>query len=122
MSFYRALDRSVLRASSRVEQFVSTAWTSGPWSKELQHGGPPTALLARCIERLALDHGFSHIARISASFLRAVPAAAGTLHVTSSMCGAPFPQRLFVTPCAWTASAAKPRRRRPRCRTAVASA
>jgi hypothetical protein len=85
MSFYRALDHGVLRASSRVEKFVSTAWTSGPWSKELQHGGPPTALLARCIERIALDHGFSHIARISASFLRAVPVGSDTLLVASSM-------------------------------------
>lgn len=85
MSFYRALDSGALRASTRVEKFVSNAWTSGPWSKELQHGGPPTALLARCMERVALDHGFSHIARISASFLRAVPVSNEPLHVTSTM-------------------------------------
>jgi hypothetical protein len=85
MSFYRAIDSSVLRASSRVEKFVSNAWTSGPWSKDLQHGGPPTALLARCIEHVAMDHGFSHIARISASFLRAVPVSNEPLFVTSTM-------------------------------------
>jgi hypothetical protein len=85
MSFYRALDSGVLRASSRIEKFASNAWTSGPWAKELQHGGPPTALLARCIERVARDHGFSHIARISASFLRAVPVSNEPLHVLSSM-------------------------------------
>jgi hypothetical protein len=99
MSFYRAIDRTILSASSRVERFVSSAWTSGPWSKDLQHGGPPTALLARCIEGLAADHGFSHIARISASFLRAVPVAADALQVTSSMCAVPFytmPRASFV--------------------------
>jgi len=85
MSFYRALDSGVLRASSRVEKFVSNAWTSGPWSKQLQHGGPPTALLARCIERVALEHGFGHISRITASFLRAVPVSSEALHVISSM-------------------------------------
>jgi hypothetical protein len=85
MSFYRALDGGFVRASSRVEKFVSNAWTSGPWGKELQHGGPPTALLARCIERTARDHGFSHVARISASFLRAVPVSNEPLLVITSM-------------------------------------
>jgi hypothetical protein len=31
-------------------RFASTAHTGGPWDPQLQHGGPPSALLARAVE------------------------------------------------------------------------
>lgn len=50
----------------------------GPWSDELQHGGPPNALLVRLAEQLATAAaGRSDLvaARIAAEFLAAVPVA-----------------------------------------------
>lgn len=41
-AFYQQLDE---------ERFVPTAHTAGPWVAENQHLGPPTALLARAMER-----------------------------------------------------------------------
>ena len=35
------------------DRFVATESTRGPWSRDYQHGGPPTALLGRALERLA---------------------------------------------------------------------
>ena len=35
------------------DDFVATAHTRGPWSPKHQHGGPPSALLARAIEAQA---------------------------------------------------------------------
>jgi len=51
--------------------FVATGLTRGPWSKEAQHGGPPSALLARAVEA-ALPEGF-RLARLSVDLLRPVP-------------------------------------------------
>lgn len=36
---------------SGAGRFESTPATAGPWSEELQHGGPPAALLAHVLER-----------------------------------------------------------------------
>src|SRR5215470_6150479 len=36
-------------------RFESTPATAGPWSADSQHGGPPSALLARAFERLEPD-------------------------------------------------------------------
>lgn len=63
------------------DRFAATAWTRGPWSDEAQHGGPPSALLARAIER-ALPPGM-RVARLTVEFLRPVPVA--TLAVTASV-------------------------------------
>lgn len=55
--------------------FVATEATRGPWSPEHQHGGPPTALLVRAIERHpALAPGMQ-VARLTVDFLRPVPIA-----------------------------------------------
>ncbi|CRK56412.1 TesB-like acyl-CoA thioesterase 5 [Alloactinosynnema sp. L-07] len=65
MSFYRKLSES---------RFESTPHTTGPWSADNQHLGPPTALLARAMEALpaALP---SMIARVTVEILGPVPVA-----------------------------------------------
>ncbi len=60
----------------------SAAACGGPWSPELQHGGPPTALLVRLAEQLAgAAAGRQDLvsARIAAEFLGPVPVAALTV-------------------------------------------
>ena len=52
------------------DDFVATVHTRGPWSPKHQHGGPPSALLARAIEAQA--PGFV-VARITVDFLLPVP-------------------------------------------------
>jgi hypothetical protein len=54
--------------------FVSTPWTVGPWDPGAQHAGPPAALTARSIERLA-DPDAWHVARFTFEILRAIPVA-----------------------------------------------
>lgn len=56
------------------EGFVATDWTRGPWSAQHQHAGPPAALLARAIERLVVDEGFT-VTRMTLELLSAVPIA-----------------------------------------------
>jgi hypothetical protein len=58
------------------ERYRATVWTRGPWSRELQHGGPPAALLGRALERhVAAGRGgpAPHPARLTFEFLRPVP-------------------------------------------------
>ncbi len=50
--------------------FVATPHTRGPWSPKHQHGGPPSALLARALAAQA--PGFA-VARITVDFLLPVP-------------------------------------------------
>jgi hypothetical protein len=52
--------------------FESTPATAGPWSAEAQHGGPPSALLARAFERLEPDPA-QRLARLTVEILRPVP-------------------------------------------------
>lgn len=53
-------------------RFESTPATAGPWSAEAQHGGPPSALLARAFERLEPDPD-QRLARLTVEILRPVP-------------------------------------------------
>ena len=53
-------------------RFGSTPATAGPWSADAQHGGPPSALLAREFERTDPDPG-QRLARIAVEILRPVP-------------------------------------------------
>jgi|SRR5215510_356029 len=53
-------------------QFESSPATAGPWSADSQHGGPPSALLAREFERTAADPG-QRLARIAVEILRPLP-------------------------------------------------
>jgi hypothetical protein len=55
-------------------RFASTAATAGPWSPDAQHGGPPSALLTRAMERCESDAG-QRIGRVAIDILRPVPIA-----------------------------------------------
>lgn len=61
------------------DRLFSTAYTRGPWSAQLQHGGPPAALLAGVIERFGSDAQEFAVARLTFEFLRPVPMGAFTL-------------------------------------------
>jgi Thioesterase-like superfamily len=52
------------------EIFVATEQTRGPWSKDHQHAGPPSALLCRGAEGLLPD---MEVARLSCEMLKPVP-------------------------------------------------
>lgn len=53
------------------DRFRATEHTRGPWSPDHQHGGPPSALLARAIER-HVGAGAVRVARMSVTFHRPV--------------------------------------------------
>lgn len=55
------------------DSFVATEWTRGPWSRDAQHGGPPSALLAGACEKLLGGDAF--VARLTVEFLRPMPLA-----------------------------------------------
>jgi hypothetical protein len=63
--FYEQLDEAT---------FASSPWTAGPWGPDKQHAGPPTALLARAIERFEPREGH-RLGRVSVDVLGAVPVA-----------------------------------------------
>lgn len=52
--------------------FRATELTRGPWHPDLQHGGPPIALLGRAIERVPTDVPMQ-VARVTVDLLRPVP-------------------------------------------------
>jgi hypothetical protein len=56
------------------EQLVATELTRGPWDPDSQHAGPPSALLARALERCEPRDGML-IARVTIEILRPVPIA-----------------------------------------------
>lgn len=68
------------------ERFVPTESARGPWSRDYQHGGPPAALLARALERLAGDDTL--LARLTFDFLRPVPIAPLTVRAEVTRAGA----------------------------------
>jgi hypothetical protein len=55
-----------------TDSFVATPATAGPWSAQSQHGGPPSALAARAIQRHEPDEG-QRLARVAVDILRPVP-------------------------------------------------
>jgi hypothetical protein len=63
--FYEQLDEAT---------FASSPWTAGPWGPDKQHAGPPSALLARAIERFEPRDGH-RLGRVSLDVLGAVPVA-----------------------------------------------
>lgn len=67
------------------DAFVATVHTRGPWGPKHQHGGPPSALLARAIAASA--PGFS-VARITVDFLLPVPIDRLTVRVEIVRAGA----------------------------------
>ncbi|MFP8885408.1 thioesterase family protein [Streptomyces mangrovi] len=60
-------------------RYASGPATAGPWSPKWQHGGPPSALLGRAMERHEPRPGF-RIARVTVELPRPVPVA--DLHVS----------------------------------------
>ena len=58
--------------------FESSPATAGPWSPTLQHGGPPSALLARAIEAEPAPVP-QRLARLTVEILRPVPVAPLTI-------------------------------------------
>jgi hypothetical protein len=55
-----------------VERFVPSDFARGPWDPRAQHGGAPSALLARAIERHE-PGTVIHVARLTVELLRPVP-------------------------------------------------
>ena len=51
----------------------ATALTRGPWHPDHQHAGPPSALIARSVERAGLSEGLTHLARLTVNLIRPVP-------------------------------------------------
>lgn len=62
------------------ERYVGAALSRGPWDARYQHGGPPSALLGRALERLP---GPFALARITIELLRPVPV--GVLSVDAAV-------------------------------------
>lgn len=54
------------------ERFVATAHTVGPWTAQMQHMSPPTALLTRALARCGPREG-TRLARITVEVLGPVP-------------------------------------------------
>ena len=54
------------------ERWQATRHTAGPWSEHAQHGGPPSALLGRAVERCAPRDDVV-VARVTVEILGAVP-------------------------------------------------
>jgi Thioesterase-like superfamily len=69
---------SVFFEPAETDTFVATAATAGPWSAQAQHGGPPSALAARAIERHEPNPG-QRLARVAVDILRPVPVGKVTL-------------------------------------------
>ncbi|MBE0619507.1 MAG: thioesterase family protein [Burkholderiales bacterium] len=67
--------------------FASTDLTRGPWHPDHQHGGPPIALAARCIERAAAALELTHVARLTANLLRPIPIAELAVEVQTDYAG-----------------------------------
>ena len=55
------------------ERLVPTVLTRGPWSSTHQHGGPPSAVMARAIEHAAGELDALQLTRITVDFVRPVP-------------------------------------------------
>ena len=72
-SFYVPLD-------AEGNRWRSTVHTTGPWDARSQHGGPPSALLARALERCERREDTT-VARVTVELLGAVPVAELDLRV-----------------------------------------
>jgi hypothetical protein len=55
-----------------ADRFVPSAATTSPWDPDAQHGGPPAALAAHCIDQVSGTSG-RRLARIAVEFLGAIP-------------------------------------------------
>jgi len=76
-AFYEPLEPGIYRG---------TEATAGPWSALAQHGGPPSALAAREMERHEPDDSM-RLARVSVDILRPVPVGVLTLRTRTARRG-----------------------------------
>ncbi len=67
--------------------FRASRLTVGPWSPEHQHAGPPSALIARAVERAAAPHGLTHIGRLTVNLLRPLPVGDCRIELTADQIG-----------------------------------
>jgi Thioesterase-like superfamily len=68
-------------------RYRASALTRGPWHPDHQHAGPPIALACRAIEHAALEHGLTHISRLTANLLRPVPIGELVVEVATDYAG-----------------------------------
>ena len=61
--------------------------TRGPWDPGHQHAGPPIAMVCRAIESVALEHGLTHIARLTTNLLRPLPIGELEIEVATDYAG-----------------------------------
>lgn len=80
------MDSQAFYTQTGPGEFDSSPLTAGPWSAASQHGGPPSALLAREIERYQPRDGH-RLARISVDILTPVPVAPLTISVAEIRTG-----------------------------------
>src|SRR4029453_19377862 len=72
----RDVDEAFFLPTDDPDRFGSTRNTVGPWAAGLQHAGPPSALVARAVERLpSTVDGPAQVARLTVEILGAVPVA-----------------------------------------------
>ena len=67
--------------------YLATLLTRGPWNPEHQHAGPPSALAAQAIARVAAPLGLTHFARLTASLFRPIPVAELNIVVETAYSG-----------------------------------
>jgi hypothetical protein len=53
--------------------FRASPLTRGPWHPDHQHAGPPSALIARAVERAGAGDGLAHLARLTVNLIRPIP-------------------------------------------------
>jgi Thioesterase-like superfamily len=74
-------------AATDGDTYRSSALTRGPWHPDHQHAGPPIALVCRAVERAALEHGLTHVSRLTANLLRPVPIGELAVEVATDYAG-----------------------------------
>ena len=75
---------TIERGPDGAEWFAPTAHARGPWDADACHGGPPTGLLVRALERALPD---LRLARISVDLGRPVPMAGFTIETEVGRAG-----------------------------------
>ena len=67
--------------------FRASPLTRGPWNPKHQHAGPPSALIARAIERAAVNDGLTHLARLTVNLIRPAPIGECRVEVATDYAG-----------------------------------
>jgi hypothetical protein len=69
------------------DSFRAGPLTVGPWDPGHQHAGPPSALIARAVERAAAPQGLTHIGRLTVNLLRPLPVGDCRIELSSDQIG-----------------------------------